>query len=95
MTWLSVLGWITAIVLWIAGLLTFHRTAKANFTPWKWAKRRLVLTGILGSTPIYVLAVHLFPIPLALVVSIALTLLMTWSVVTVLPKRWQRATRKK
>jgi hypothetical protein len=92
--WLSIFGWIAAFALWFVGLILFHQTAKADFAPWKWTKRRLLLAGILGSAPIDVLALHLFPVPLAIVLSFLLTLLMTLGVVTVMPERWRRATRK-
>lgn len=95
MIWASVLIWIAAFVMWIAGGVILIRTGMADFEPWEQAKRRLILSALLATVPGYVMAFHLFPIPLAIIFSFVVTALLVLNFVMVVPKKWRRVVRKR
>ena len=83
MVWASVLIWIAAFVMSIVGIVVFYQTAITDFEPWEHAKRRLILCTILMTGPGYAMAFHLFPIPLAITMSLVVTVLLVLHSITV------------
>jgi hypothetical protein len=95
MIWISVLIWVAAFVMWVMGVVILYQATKADFTPWKSTKRRLVIAGILVVVPVDIWIFHILPIQLAVVASLVVTCVAVFHNVMILPEKLRRALRKK
>jgi cytochrome b subunit of formate dehydrogenase len=81
--------------MFLLGGVILYRTGTANFEPWEQARCRLVLAAILVAGPGYAFALHLFPLPLAIALSLLFTPLLVLNFIVIVPDQWRRMVKRR